>query len=329
MDKAYPAPAIAATMPDGNPGTVDLPATASTVTPPANASASSSAKLPVNGNGLNAATPGIANVLAIAGTDPTGGAGIQTDLKVFGALGTYGMAVITAVIAQNTQRVHRVAAVEPALVGEQLDCVFEDVRVDAVKIGMVSTAGIAAAIARRLAEHRPAKVVFDPVMIASTHRRLMDEADVQLIREQLLPHVALLTPNLVETAMLLGRPPATDEAGMRDSLPALHALGVKNVLLKGGHLGGDEAVDLLSTPEGVIRLSQPRIQTRHGHGTGCTLSSAIAALWTRHDLVESVRRAKAYLHAALRAADMLSVGQGSGPPHHFHEWWPQNADRAA
>lgn len=265
--------------------------------------------------------PAIPNLLSIAGTDPTGGAGIQTDLKVFGALGAYGMAVITAVIAQNTQRVQRVQAVDPALVGEQLDSVFDDVRVDAVKIGMVGNAGIADAIAERLARHRPARVVFDPVMIASTNRRLMDEADLRLIRERLLPHVGLLTPNLAEAGMLLGCPPPPDEAGMRAMLPALHRLGVDNVLLKGGHLAGEEAVDLLSTPAGVMRLTQPRIDTRHGHGTGCTLSSAIAALWPRHGLAESVTLAKHYLHGALLHADRLSVGHGSGPLHHFHAVW--------
>lgn len=263
----------------------------------------------------------IPNLLTIAGTDPTGGAGIQTDLKVFGALGAYGMAVITAVIAQNTQRVHRVQAVDADMVGDQLDCIFEDVRVDAVKIGMVGNAAIAQAIAERLAIHRPALVVFDPVMIASTNRPLMEEADLQRIRDRLLPHVSLLTPNLTEAAALLGDKAPTTEAGMHACLPALHALGVPHVLLKGGHLGGDEAVDLLSTPEGVIRLAQPRIQTRHGHGTGCTLSSAIAACWPRLGLVGAVRRAKQYLHTALQHADALSVGQGSGPPHHFYELW--------
>ncbi|MDO5103187.1 MAG: bifunctional hydroxymethylpyrimidine kinase/phosphomethylpyrimidine kinase [Lautropia sp.] len=263
----------------------------------------------------------VPNVLSIAGTDPTGGAGIQTDLKVFGALGSYGMAVITAVIAQNTERVQRVQAVDADLVGEQLDCVFEDVRVDAVKIGMVGNADIAAAIASRLSHYRPARVVFDPVMIASTNRRLMNEVDLQRIREALLPHVGLLTPNLTEAGLLLGRPPAQDEAGMRAMLTDLHALGVANVLLKGGHLSGEEAVDLLSTPSGVMRLTQPRLHTRHGHGTGCTLSSAIAAYWTRHSLPESVSLAKHYLHRALQQAERLSVGHGSGPLHHFHAIW--------
>lgn len=263
----------------------------------------------------------VQNLLSIAGTDPTGGAGIQTDLKVFGALGTYGMGVITAVIAQNTQRVQRVQPVDAGLVGEQLDCVFEDVRVDAVKIGMVCNADIAAAIAERLAHYRPTRVVFDPVMISSTNRSLMNESDLQRIRERLLPHVSLLTPNLTEAGLLLGRPPGTDEAGMRAMLPKLHALGVANVLLKGGHLSGDEAVDLLSTPSGVVRLCQPRLHTRHGHGTGCTLSSAIAAYWSRHPLPESVSLAKRYLHAALHQAERLSVGHGSGPLHHFHAIW--------
>ena len=223
----------------------------------------------------------IPNILSIAGTDPTGGAGIQADLKTFGALGTYGMAVVTAIVAQNTRAVTQVAAQPPALVAAQLDAVFDDVRVDAVKIGMVADADIATVIAERLARHRPPFVVFDPVMAASTKGALMNESQLDDIRRLLLPRVTLLTPNLREAGRLLGQPAPVDEAGMRAYLPALHALGVKNVLFKGGHLDGGEAVDLLSTPDGVVRLASPRIETRHGHGTGCTLSSAIAALWAR------------------------------------------------
>ncbi len=271
---------------------------------------------------MNPILPGehpIPNLLSIAGTDPTGGAGIQTDLKVFGALGAYGMAVITAVIAQNTQGVQQVSAVTPELVGQQLDSVFDDVRVDAVKIGMVGNAAIAGAIAERLARHRPPFVVFDPVMAASTRRQLMDEQDLASIKARLLPHVSLLTPNLSEAARLLEIPTPADLEAMHACLPALHRLGIPNVLLKGGHLPGGEAIDLLSTPDGLIPLHAPRIDTRHGHGTGCTLSSAIAALWPRYGLEGAVRRAKTYLHHALRHADVLKVGHGSGPLHHFYE----------
>ena len=229
-----------------------------------------------------------ANVLSIAGTDPTGGAGIQADLKTFGALGAYGMAVVTAVVAQNTQAVRMVSPLTPELVQAQLEAVFEDVTVAAVKIGMVANAGIAEAIAEVLTRHRPPFVVFDPVM----------------------------------AARLLGIAQPADEAGMRACLPALQALGVPNVLLKGGHLADDtpdapESTDLLATPEGVIRLSAPRIATRHGHGTGCTLSSAIAALWPQHGLEKATRMAKDYVHGALLHADALQVGHGRGPLHHF------------
>ena len=260
-----------------------------------------------------------ANVLSIAGTDPTGGAGIQADLKTFGALGTYGMAVVTAVVAQNTQAVRIVSPLAPELVQAQLEAVFEDVAVAAVKIGMVANAGIAEAIAEVLARHRPPFVVFDPVMAASTHKRLMNESDLERIRTALLPQVSLLTPNLKEAARLLGIAQPVDEAGMRACLPALQALGVPNVLLKGGHLADDapESTDLLATPEGVIRLSAPRIATRHGHGTGCTLSSAIAALWPQHGLEKATRMAKDYVHGALLHADALQVGHGRGPLHHF------------
>ena len=260
-----------------------------------------------------------ANALSIAGTDPTGGAGIQADLKTFGALGAYGMAVVTAVVAQNTQAVRVVSPLAPELVQAQLEAVFEDVTVAAVKIGMVANAGIAEAIAEVLARHRPPFVVFDPVMAASTNKRLMNESDLERIRTVLLPQVSLLTPNLKEAARLLGIAQPVDEAGMHACLPALQALGVPNVLLKGGHLAEDapESTDLLATPEGVIRLSAPRIATRHGHGTGCTLSSAIAALWPQHGLEKATRMAKDYVHGALLHADALQVGHGRGPLHHF------------
>ena len=260
-----------------------------------------------------------ANALSIAGTDPTGGAGIQADLKTLGALGAYGMAVVTAVVAQNTQAVRVVSPLAPELVQAQLEAVFEDVTVAAVKIGMVANAGIAEAIAEVLARHRPPFVVFDPVMAASTNQRLMNESDLERIRTVLLPQVSLLTPNLKEAARLLGIAQPVDEAGMRACLPALQALGVPNVLLKGGHLAEDapESTDLLATPEGVIRLSAPRIATRHGHGTGCTLSSAIAALWPQHGLEKATRMAKDYVHGALLHADALQVGHGRGPLHHF------------
>lgn len=260
-----------------------------------------------------------ANVLSIAGTDPTGGAGIQADLKTFGALGAYGMAVVTALVAQNTQAVRVVSPLAPDLVQAQLEAVFEDVAVAAVKIGMVANAEIAEAIAEVLVRHRPPFVVFDPVMAASTHKRLMNESDLERIRTALLPQVSLLTPNLKEAARLLDIAQPVDEAGMRACLPALQALGVPNVLLKGGHLAEDapESTDLLATPEGVIRLSAPRIATRHGHGTGCTLSSAIAALWPRHGLEKATRMAKDYVHGALLHADALQVGHGRGPLHHF------------
>ncbi|MDO4231930.1 MAG: bifunctional hydroxymethylpyrimidine kinase/phosphomethylpyrimidine kinase [Lautropia sp.] len=258
------------------------------------------------------------NVLSIAGTDPTGGAGLQADLKVFGALGAYGMAVVTAIVAQNTQRVLRVAPLPPDLVAEQLDAIFEDVRVDAVKIGMVANADIAEAIATRLMRHHPAFVVFDPVMVASTNHRLMNESDLERIRALLLPQVTLLTPNLSEAGLLLGTKPPADPDGMRACLPALHALGVPHVLLKGGHLPDGDALDLLSDGNEVIELRAPRLDTRHGHGTGCSLSSAIAALRPHHPLPDAVRLAKHYVHQALAQAGRLQVGHGRGPLHHFY-----------
>lgn len=266
------------------------------------------------------------NVLSIAGTDPTGGAGIQADLKVFGALGAYGMAVVTAIVAQNTQRVARVSPLPAELVSEQLAAVFEDVHVAAVKIGMIANADIATAVARQLQAHHPAFVVFDPVMIASTNHRLMNESDLARIRAELLPLVTLLTPNLREAGMLLGTAPPADLDGMRACLPGLHALGVRFVLLKGGHLPDGEAIDLLSDGNEVIEFRAPRLRTRHGHGTGCTLSAAIAALRPHRPLPEAVRLAKHYVHQALAQADQLQVGHGSGPLHHFYWHIPSLPD---
>lgn len=269
----------------------------------------------------------IANILTIAGTDPSGGAGIQADIKTFSALGAYAASAITAVVAQNTQGVRSYVAMEPSFVADQIDAVLEDVRIDAVKIGMIANAGIAEAIAGRLRRHAASNVVLDPVMVATSGHTLLDADAVVAVRDLLTPLSTIITPNLPEAAVLLGRKGEWTNDDMRAALPDLLALGSKWVLLKGGHLTDSaESTDLLIGADGVTVLAAPRIATRNDHGTGCTLSAAIAALLPFHSVEESVRRAKAFLHGALAASDALEVGQGRGPVHHFHRLWPAGAD---
>jgi hydroxymethylpyrimidine/phosphomethylpyrimidine kinase len=266
----------------------------------------------------------IPNVLTIAGSDPSGGAGIQADLKTFSALGAYGMSVITALTAQNTRGVRGVQVVEPAFVAAQIDAIFEDVRVDAVKIGMVATAEIAAVIAERLHHHAARNVVLDPVMVAKSGDRLLREDAVAAVRDRLVPVARVITPNLPEAAVLLTGPEPATLAEMRQAAVALRRFGSRFVLLKGGHLIGGDSTDLLFDGQVVTEFAGPRIDTRNTHGTGCTLSSAIAALLPRHDMIEAVRQAKAYLTGAIAASHRLTVGGGHGPVHHFHALWTGN-----
>ncbi|MGO3697861.1 MAG: bifunctional hydroxymethylpyrimidine kinase/phosphomethylpyrimidine kinase [Corynebacterium casei] len=263
----------------------------------------------------------IPNVLTIAGTDPTGGAGIQADLKAFSANGAYGMSVVTAVVSQNTRGVGSIVAMEPEFVAEQIAAVFEDVRVDAVKIGMVANADIADAIRQSLDTYAQCPVVLDPVMVAKSGDHLMQQDDVEAIRERLVPRATLITPNLPEASVLLDRDVEMSSLEeMHASLEELRALGSQWVLLKGGHLGGEESIDILTGHE-TVELTAPRVDTINDHGTGCTLSAAIAALLPRHGYIDAVRQAKKYLTAALRHADELDVGAGHGPVHHFHALW--------
>nr|7R8Y_A Chain A, Phosphomethylpyrimidine Kinase [synthetic construct]7R8Y_B Chain B, Phosphomethylpyrimidine Kinase [synthetic construct] len=257
--------------------------------------------------------------LTIAGSDSGGGAGIQADLKTFSALGVYGMSVITAVTAQNTLGVQGVHDIPPELVAAQIDAVFEDLRVDAVKTGMLSNAEIVEAVAEALRRYGVRPLVVDPVMVAKSGDPLLAPDAVEALKERLFPLATIITPNLPEAEVLLGRPIRTEEE-MEEAARRLLALGPKAVLLKGGHLEGEEAVDLLADGEGIHRFSAPRVQTRNTHGTGCTLSAAIAAHLARgHDLPEAVREAKAYLTGAIKAAP--SIGHGHGPVNHFHAWW--------
>jgi len=264
----------------------------------------------------------IFNALSIAGTDPSGGAGIQADLKTFSALGVYGTTVISALVAQNTQGVAAIHHVPGDFVAAQLQSLFDDVRIDAVKIGMLGTAEVIEAVVAALKRHRPPYVVLDPVMIATSGDHLLTADAMRAIREKLLPVVDLITPNLPEAANLLGEDEATSEEDMLGQLQRLHRV-CPGVLIKGGHLGGTESVDLLQIDGKVTRLAAVRVPTRNTHGTGCTLSAAITALRTqRPDWASAVLAAKDYLTGALLAADTLDVGHGSGPVHHFYALWP-------
>jgi hydroxymethylpyrimidine/phosphomethylpyrimidine kinase len=260
--------------------------------------------------------------LTIAGSDSSGGAGIQADLKSFAALGVYGASVITALTAQNTKSVTGVQAVPPDFVAAQMDAVFSDLAVGAVKIGMLASAEIVAVVAAGLERWRASKIVLDPVMVATSGDRLLQPKGIDTLRRVLLPHALIVTPNLPEAAALLDRPPARDETEMRDQAERLRALGPRAVLIKGGHRPGPESVDLLVDETRLIRYAADRIATKNAHGTGCTLSSAIAAgLAKGRDLPDAVREAKDYVTAAIAAADRLQIGSGHGPVHHFHQWW--------
>ena len=260
--------------------------------------------------------------LSIAGSDPSAGAGIQADLKTFSALGVYGATVITALTAQNTEQVAAIEAVSPAFVTAQIEAVCGDLAVAAVKIGMLGTRGVVEAVAIALERHALRNVVLDPVMVAGSGRELLARDAVDILRRVLVPRASIVTPNLPEAAALLGESQAQEEAQMRTQAEKLLRVGARAVLLKGGHAGGSESVDFFVDGRVELRLPAPRVETRNTHGSGCTLSAAIAAgLAKGLPLAEAVAQAKAYVTAAIAAADRLSVGHAAGPVHHFHEWW--------
>jgi hydroxymethylpyrimidine/phosphomethylpyrimidine kinase len=259
--------------------------------------------------------------LTIAGSDSGGGAGIQADLKTFSALGVYGAAVVTALTAQNTKGVFAIHEVPPDFIAAQMDAVFSDLDVSAVKIGMLGSAAAIAAVAGGLRRHRARNVVLDTVMAASSGEKLLHGDAMSALRE-LVAHARVVTPNLPEAAALIGENEAQDEKAMYDQAQKLLALGARAVLIKGGHGSGPESVDLLFEGGACTRLAAPRIATRKSHGTGCTLASAIAAGLAKNlSLADAVREAKDFVSAALKAADRLEIGSGSGPVHHFHKWW--------
>lgn len=271
----------------------------------------------------------VPNVLSVAGSDPSGGAGIQADLKTFAALGAYGMAALTALTAQNTRGAASVHLVQPEFVVLQIDTVFADVRVDALKLGMLGTAAIADAVADALARHAVRDLVLDPVMVAQGGHPLLDPAAVAVVRDRLLPRALVVTPNLPEAGALLDGPAPATMREMREAARALQALGPRYVYLKGGHLEGDSSPDLLFDGDRMVELPAVRIRTTSTHGTGCTLSSAIAALLPQcADATQAMRRAKAYVTAAIAASGALAVGSGHGPVHHFHALWGRAVDPA-
>jgi hydroxymethylpyrimidine/phosphomethylpyrimidine kinase len=260
--------------------------------------------------------------VTIAGSDSGGGAGIQADLKTFSALGVYGASVITALTAQNTQGVRAIHDVPPNFIAAQIDAVFSDLKVDAVKIGMLSQVASIEEVAAGLERYGAENIVLDPVMVATSGDRLLAPEAIDALRRLLIARARIITPNLPEAAALLDSPVARNEDEMRGQAQRLLALGAKAVLIKGGHSSGPESVDFLADASGVARLAAARVATRNTHGTGCTLSSAIAAALAKgKPLSEAVRVAKAYVTAAIGAADRLTVGQGHGPVHHFHQWW--------
>lgn len=261
--------------------------------------------------------PRYVRVLSIAGSDSGGGAGIQADLKTFSALGCFGMTAITAITAQNTQGVRAIHGVPPEVLRAQIDAVVEDIGVDAVKIGMLATPDIVRVVADAIARHALPHVVLDPVMVATSGDALIEHVTIAALVRELFPLAQVITPNLDEAALLLGRPIDTVDA-LERAADELLALGARAVLLKGGHLSGDWVVDLLALPGGEHhRLESARIVTNNGHGTGCTLSSAIAAhLALGEPLVQAVRGARSYILGAIEAGAAVVTGHGHGPLNH-------------
>jgi len=260
--------------------------------------------------------------LTIAGSDSSGGAGIQADLKTFSALEVYGASVITALTAQNTRGVEAVHVVPAKFVRAQMRAVAADLEVGAIKIGMLATSAVIKAVVEGLQDFPGVPVVLDPVMVAASGDVLLASDAVDALRSMLIPLATLVTPNLAEAAALLGQPSAGNEFEMAMQAAQLKAAGAKAVLIKGGHSDGPTAIDILLDSVEPLSFEAPRAGTKNTHGTGCTLSAAIAAeLAKGASLIEAVETAKAYVTEAIFAADELDIGQGRGPVHHFHAWW--------
>jgi hydroxymethylpyrimidine/phosphomethylpyrimidine kinase len=265
-------------------------------------------------------------LLTIAGSDSGGGAGIQADLKTFSALGCFGMSVITALTAQNTVSVKSIFEVSPAFVADQMDAVLQDIGVDAVKIGMLSSSGVIEIVADKLEEYDVTKIVLDPVMVAKSGDKLLRDEAIDALKTSLIPLTEIITPNIPEAEVLAGHPISGDEM-LTDTASELAGLGSKSVLIKGGHLEGNKSSDLLFVRSvdgtgSIHRFESSRIDSQNTHGTGCTLSSAIASFLGKGlNTPEAVEQAKAYTTEAIRKGRRYITGSGHGPVHHFHAFW--------
>ncbi|ANO34569.1 bifunctional hydroxymethylpyrimidine kinase/phosphomethylpyrimidine kinase [Vibrio breoganii] len=259
-------------------------------------------------------------VLTIAGSDSGGGAGIQADIKAISATGSYACSVITALTAQNTQGVTGILPISAEFIEQQLDAVFTDLDVVAVKVGMLAEAGLIQAVVKKLKQYQPRYLVVDPVMVATSGDLLLQQSAIETLKTELLPLADVITPNLPEAATLLGQSLPTTEAQMNAMIEDLRGLDCKAVLLKGGHLESEStSTDLLITPNEVETFTVERVNTQNTHGTGCTLSSAIASFLAQTgSLSESVALGKNYISNAIAHADELEVGSGHGPVHHFY-----------
>lgn len=255
-------------------------------------------------------------VLTIAGSDSSGGAGIQADLKTFSAHGVFGMSVIAAVTAQNTKEVIDVQNISPDIIGKQIDAIFDDIEVDAVKIGMISEIEGIKVVSERLREYKPQNVVLDPVMVSKSGYSLMNPNSVETLIKELIPIVSVVTPNIPEAEIIANIKIETVE-DMEKAAKIIYNMGPKNVLIKGGHLTGD-ATDVLYDGKNFVYLKNERINTKNTHGTGCTLSSSIASnLALGMNIKEAVENAKKYITTAIEHS--LHIGHGSGPTNHFYE----------
>ena len=268
----------------------------------------------------------IPNTLTIAGVDPSGGAGILADVKAMSALGAYATAVVAVLTAQNTQGVTAICPVPAQFVGAQIDTLFNDVRIDAVKIGMLGQQAVTRTVAERLAHWKPQHCVLDPVMIAKSGDQLLERAAIHELRESLLPLATVLTPNLPEAGVLLNCAPVETVKEMRRLAEKLRRLlsdaDDRWIFLKGGHLPGNDTIDILHNGDKLFELPGRRIETKNTHGTGCTLSAALAALLPQcPDVPTAAKKAKDYLVMAIARSGELSVGSGHGPVHHFHALW--------
>ena len=259
-------------------------------------------------------------VLTIAGSDSGGGAGIQADIKAMSATGSFACSVITAITSQNTQGVSAIFPIPLDHVASQLDAVFSDLNVVAVKVGMLADSNIIKVVADKIKQSRPKHLVIDPVMVATSGDLLLEQSAISTLKEALIPLADIITPNLPEGAALTGKPVPESEADMQDMVEELRALGAKAVLLKGGHLEQDEnSNDLMILPTSTALISAKRFPTKNTHGTGCTLSSAIASYLAQgNELTQSVELGKRYISETIAHADQLNVGQGHGPVNHFY-----------